>query len=156
MLACARMGMRPWCLEHRKNGRHKLDYDEDVERMRERKRRRESAMHPHDEDVTIKRNKVTIRRFKQWVRTWKKDSTGISKSLIPNAGLGLRARRDFLPGDRVARASGTILDEMDRAFSDSESILQISPGVYMDMSGKDEWEGKYVNDGPHSGRMANV
>jgi hypothetical protein len=148
--------MRPWCSEHRELGRNQPEYDEDVERMRARKRRREQESSADTIAEARPRNKVTNRRHKKWVRTWKKGMTRVAPSKLPNAGLGLWTNRNFLPGDRVARVSGDVLDEFERAFLASDGVLQISEGLYLDTSGADEWEGKFVNDGPHSGEPTNV
>ena len=130
-----------------------------LRRLRRRLRRRTNGTSENENRVTQENrscNIVTNGRFKKWVRRWKEGLTRVAVSSIPNAGKGLWANQQFLPGDRIARASGKILSEMERATSDSSGILQIKEGTYMDTEGPKCWEGKYINDGPHSGRRANV
>ena len=79
----------------------------------------------------------------------------VATSTIPDAGQGLFCEEHVRPGETVARYSGKILTKQQADASSSRYILKISNDVYLDAGSPDTWEGRWINDGPHSGREAN-
>ena len=69
--------------------------------------------------------------------------------------MGLFCTEHVRPGDVVARYSGKLLTHEQASRSESNYILQISSNLYLDATEKDNWEGRWINDGPHAGREPN-
>ena len=79
----------------------------------------------------------------------------VAKSTIPGAGDGLFCMEHVEAGDVVARYSGQPLTQGQAEARDSAYILKVSSKLYLDASEPDNWEGRYINDGPRSGREPN-
>ena len=61
-----------------------------------------------------------------------------------------------MPGDVVARYSGKPLTRDQADLLDSDYyVLEVSFKLFLDVTAADNWEGRFINDGPHSGRPAN-
>ena len=81
--------------------------------------------------------------------------THVGISTIPGAGRGLFCDEHVERGDVVARYSGRMLTREQARASTSKFILKISDNVYLDAQSIGTWEGRWINDGPHSGREPN-
>ena len=63
---------------------------------------------------------------------------------------------DLLPGDMIVKFSGTLLDHTEKISSTSRYIQKIGELVYMDVKDKKNFDGRYINDDPHSDKEANT
>lgn len=89
------------------------------------------------------------------IREWRPGLTEVRQSTIPEVGKGLFALVDMEPGDRIARFSGDPMTESQVMESQSSYVLQVSDALYLNAENKEHWEGRYIKDGPQSGRKAN-
>ena len=82
--------------------------------------------------------------------------TEVKESSIAGAGLGLYLLEDALAGERVAKYSGTPLNAAEIAKSKSRYLFEVHKDLALDAEAKDNFKGRYINDGRHSGREVNV
>ena len=54
-----------------------------------------------------------------------------------------------------ASVSDKVLTRAEAEASSSKFILKVSSNVFLDAGSPDTWEGRWINDGPHSGREPN-
>ena len=154
--ACGKNKLTVWCERHHTEGERAKEYDEDIERIRTR--RRTGANHQSVGGLSMESGRVSgkKRRFKAWIRKWRPGLTVVKTSSIEGAGKGLFAAIDLLPGDRCARYSGVEMDRCARDVSESKYVVKIHNELYLDGKGTDNFEGRFINDGPHSGRSVNA
>ena len=60
-----------------------------------------------------------------------------------------------LPGEVVARYSGEVLTKRQLQSVDSAYVLEVHSNCFLDAAAPDNMEGRFINDGPHSGRQPN-
>ena len=119
-------------MRHHAEGEQAEAYDEDMEYIR--MKRRMAMSQQMDEAVTTAKKRV-MRRGKQYkavIQKWRPGLTTVRESRIENAGKGLFALVDMLPGDRIARYSGEEMDADRRKMSDSKYIVKIHENLYLD------------------------
>ena len=80
----------------------------------------------------------------------------VRPSAIQNAGMGLYVLREVRAGEVVAHYSGVSLSAAEAAGSESDYLLQIHSGLFLDAAATDNRAGRWINDGPHSGFTANA
>ena len=96
-----------------------------------------------------------------WIHRVARDGLQIKKSTVPNAGLGLFARRAFKKGEIVARYTGDLIETQageDRrdGFGGSKYVLEMSERVSVDAARTNTADGRMCNDPRGSGKRANV
>ena len=70
--------------------------------------------------------------------------------------MGLFVLKDVKAGEVVAHYSGDVLSAAEAKQSDSAYVIQIHSGLFLDGKSMDNREGRWINDGPHSGIAANA
>ena len=80
----------------------------------------------------------------------------VKTSTINNSGLGLYLTCGAKPGEKIARYSGVPIDPAGVTECGSQYLLQVSKNVILCASAKDEWEGKWAQDGPRGGKEVNA
>ena len=83
-------------------------------------------------------------------------SVKISKSKIPNAGLGLFIMEAAKKGEFVARYSGEAIDRAENDRRTSNYRISISKNLYLDAKNSNHFEGRFINDGPRANKRPNV
>ena len=96
-----------------------------------------------------------------WIHRVARDGLQIRKSTVPNAGLGLFARRAFKKGEIVARYTGDLIEtqageEHRDGFGGSKYVLEMSERVSVDAARTNTADGRMCNDPRGSGKRANV
>ena len=90
-----------------------------------------------------------------WVHLLQQRGLRIRGSLIPGAGKGLVAQRDFRPGDKIADYTGDIVPTGGN-LQNSMYVLELSEAVSIDAARTNAGEGRWVNDAHNSGRRNNA
>ena len=81
--------------------------------------------------------------------------TEVRLSTILGAGRGLFSMQHVQPGEVVARYSGDVLTKQQCETSKSAYLLEINSNCFLDAQDPSNFEGRFINDGPHSGRVQN-
>uniref|UniRef100_A0A7S0DXQ9 SET domain-containing protein n=1 Tax=Hanusia phi TaxID=3032 RepID=A0A7S0DXQ9_9CRYP len=77
------------------------------------------------------------------------DGLLVSKSLLPGAGLGLFAARDFVEGETICRYQsphGTMTTREAVQLEDKSFLMRLGPQTYVDLKHVPEVKARYIND----------
>ena len=95
-----------------------------------------------------------------WVHRALMDGTQIKQSSVPNAGLGLFAKRDFKKKEIIARYTGDLINtgagQNLRGFEGSHYVLELSKLVAIDAARTNTADGRMINDPRGTGKRKNV
>ncbi|EKX52787.1 hypothetical protein GUITHDRAFT_92079 [Guillardia theta CCMP2712] len=73
----------------------------------------------------------------------------VAKSLLPGAGMGLFASRDFMEGETICRYEsplGTLTTKEAMQLEDKSFLMRLGPQKYIDLKNFPEVKARYIND----------